>query len=392
MSLEWLDNELEKLTEANLLRTQVGRSSGVGAKIIVDEREYLNFASNDYLGLASDPTLHKSVDESVREFGWGSGASPLIVGRHNIHAQLESELATLLDAEAALLFPSGFAANAGTIPSLVGKRDVIFSDAKNHASIIDGCRLSGASVEIYSHSEFDELSEQMRRSTGDRKLIVSDSLFSMDGDVANVAELVELAEQHDAMLMIDEAHALGVLGNQGGGVCESFGVSCRVPVRVGTLSKAFGSHGGFVAGSKKLISFLANRARSYVFSTAAPVACSAAALNAIARIREEPERRERLLESAKYVRDELIAQGWNIAHRDSVTHIIAVVIGDAADAVEIAHGFREDGLWIPCIRPPSVPYGESLLRISLSSAHSAEMISRLVDSFAKARENQRPTP
>ncbi len=384
MSLDWIDDELEQLKSASLLRQRVSRTGKLCATITVDGTSYVNFGSNDYLGIAADPKLQKTVSDTLEQNGWGSGASPLIVGRGELHAELETQLAIFLQAEAALLFPTGFAANAGTIPALVGKPDVIFSDAKNHASIIDGCRLSGAKTVVYPHLDVDALAELLTTEGSEKKLIVSDSLFSMDGDIAPLKQLANLAERHEAMLMVDEAHALGAYGGKnGGGVAEEQGVAERIDVRVGTLSKSFGSHGGFVAGSRKLIDYLSNRARTYVFSTAAPIAATAVALSALQIVRDQPERRLRLRSIAERIRAELSKQGWQVPKLG--THIVPVTIGDPARTLDIAGRLRDDGFWVPCIRPPSVPHGESLLRISLSSSHSDEMIDDLIGALARLR-------
>lgn len=386
MSINWLDNELALLHKQDLFRHRTVRTSSIGNRVVIDGKSYLNFASNDYLGLAGDPTFTPSLNEALEQFGWGSGASPLVVGRHEVHSILEKTLAEFLNTEAAILFPTGFAANAGTIPALVGKNDLVFSDAKNHASIIDGCRLSGARVVIFNHSDIADLATKIEKEVAttpkpSRRLIVTDSLFSMDGDFANLPELVRLSNENQAMLMVDEAHAFGVIGKSGAGVCEQQGVLGDVPVRVGTLSKSLGSHGGFVAGSKQLISYLSHRARSYVFSTAAPAANAAAALCALQVIKDQPERRAIVLSHAGRLREALNQSGWRVSSSPG-SHIVAVVVGEAAKAVEIARHFREAGIWVACIRPPSVPVGESLLRISLSSAHTEEMVDQLLEKFS----------
>lgn len=378
MSLDWIDAELEKLADADLLRTRVSRSGKQSTKVVINGQRYVSFASNDYLGIAGDPALNDIVAKTVFHGGWGSGASPLIVGRAAMHAELERRLAEFVDKDAALLFPTGFAANVGTIPALVGKSDAIFSDAKNHASIIDGCRLSAAKIRIYPHGDVETLRTILSESSGtyNRKLIVTDSLFSMDGDAAPLRELAALAKEHDAMLMVDDAHAVGVIGPDGKGLAAESEVTSAVDILVGTLSKSFGSHGGFVAGSQKLIDYLSNRARSYVFSTASPVSTAAATLAAMKLMREEPKRRERLLALAKYVREQLSARGLKCGAAEY--HIIPLVVGEAAKAIELSAYLRGRGFWVPCIRPPTVPNGESCLRISLSSAHTDPMIANLL--------------
>ncbi len=321
----------------------------------------------------------------------GAGASPLILGRGAAHVELERRIAEFEGVEAALVFSSGFAANAGTIPALATRGDIVFSDANNHASIIDGCRLSGARVQTYPHNDIEYLSRMMQQSTQfRRRLIVTDTLFSMDGDFARLEEVAELAERLDAMLLVDEAHATGVFGERGRGLCEHFGVEDRVHIRIGTLSKALGCAGGFVTGPRPLIDFLANRARSYVFSTAPPAAWCAAATRAIGIVRDEPERRTDLLSHAAQVRAKLAAQGWQIG--GGTSQIIPIYIGEPEPTMDLAASLLDRGLFIPGIRPPSVPQGQSLLRISLSAGHSGEMLDRLVAALAELRGRRNFSP
>jgi len=384
MSLDWIDQELQKLIDADLLRQRVSRSGKLGPKVVIDGKRYISFASNDYLGIAADRSLDEIIAKTVLRGGWGSGASPLIVGRSAMHAELERRLATFIGSETSLLFPSGFAANAGTIPTLVSKDDVVFSDAKNHASIIDGCRLSGAKIVVYPHLDTNALDKlmQLHAPVANKRLIVTDSMFSMDGDTAPISRLAEIAQEHDAMLMVDEAHALGVVGPHGRGVAADLDLVDSIDVIVGTLSKSFGSHGGFVAGSKKLIDYLANRARSYVFSTASPVTASAVALAALGIIRDEPIRREHLLRTADNLRNELQSRGWDTGQ--SQYQIIPIVLGEARRAIELSSQLREKGFWVPCIRPPTVPPGESCLRISLCSGHTKEMVGSLIEALGQS--------
>jgi 8-amino-7-oxononanoate synthase len=290
---------------------------------------------------------------------------------------LEAELAAFEDTPSALLFGSGYAANVGAITALVGQDDVIFSDAKNHASIVDGCRLARATTKIYAHNDLTDLQRLLRETTSfRRRLIVSDTLFSMDGDLADVAGLAELARQFDCMLMVDEAHATGVFGERGRGVCEAQGAEEGVDIRVGTLSKAFGSHGGFVVGPKVLTDWLANRARPYVFSTAAPDAVAAVSCAALRIVRDEPDRRRGLLDRAAHLREQLTRNGWNTGQ--STSQIIPLVVGDARRAVELSQSLREQGFLVPAIRPPSVPPGESLLRVSVTYLHDLDTLGQLV--------------
>lgn len=381
--LAWIDDEMAALDEHGLRRRRAAREGLQAATLAIEGRQLVNFGSNDYLGLASDPRLTEAAAEAARCEGWGSGASPLITGYAQGHRRLEQRLAEFEGTEAALLFSSGFAANAGTIAALVGAGDVVLGDRKNHASLWDGCRLSRADVRVYPHGDWRRLDRVLVKSAGyRRRLIVTDSLFSMDGDVAPLAELAELAERHVAMLLVDEAHATGVFGRHGRGVAEHLGVEDRVDVRIGTLSKALGSAGGFVAGSRRLIEWLVQRARPYVFSTAPPVAASAAAVAALDIVAREPERRERLLARAEALRDLLRQRGWNVGC--SASQIIPVVLGEAARAVELSADLRQRGLLVPAIRPPTVPQGEACLRISLTAGHTDQMIAALAEALGEA--------
>ena len=382
--LAWIDDALEALERAALRRRLAERSSPQrAAQIALDGRLLVNFSSNDYLALAADERLVAAAQAAAAEHGWGSGASPLVTGRSTLHAQLERELAAFEGTEAALVFPTGYAANLGTIPALVGKGDTIYSDELNHASLIDGCRLSGARVAIYRHGDVQHLRELLAASpAGGRRLIVTDTLFSMEGDLAPLGELVSLVEEYGAMLLVDEAHATGVFGPRGRGVCEALGVEGGVHIRVGTLSKALGSVGGFVAGSQRLIDWLANRARPYVFSTAAPAAAAAAALEALRIVRQEPQRRAELLARAAALRQQLVQLG--LPTTASQSQIVPVVLGEPSRVLATAEYLRQRGLWVPPIRPPSVPPGRALLRISLTWGHTEEHRQALIAALREA--------
>ena len=409
--LAWIDEALDELDWANLRRRLAVRSGPQSARVVLDGRELVNFGSNDYLGLASDERLIIAARAASEREGWGSGASPLVSGRGESQAELERRLAEFEGTDAALVFPSGFAANAGTIPALVEEGDAIFGDAKNHASLIDGCRLSKAARFVYPHADCDALEELLGKTEGfRRRLIVTDTVFSMDGDLAPLVRLAELAERHNAMLMVDEAHATGVFGKHGRGAVEHLGsvpffgsekkgtdpvapqtpqnrdgplLHDRVHIRVGTLSKALGSGGGFVCGRQTLIDWLANRARTYVFSTAQPAATSAAASAALNIVRDEPHRRQQLLAAAADLRTRLSEQGWNTAQ--SASQIIPLVIGDAARTMQLGARLRSAGFFIPGIRPPSVPAGESLLRLSLCYHHTTALVDSLLEQLARLR-------
>jgi 8-amino-7-oxononanoate synthase len=380
--LHWLNHALTDLDARGLRRSLTSRQSPQrGDRIELGGQTLVNFGSNDYLGLASDPRIIAAARSVLDESGWGAGASPLVTGRSELHAELERELAAFEGAEAALLFPTGYAANVGAITALVGQGDAVFSDELNHASIIDGCRLSRAAIHVYRHGDADHLSDLLRRAaSAGRKLIVTDSVFSMVGDFAPLGELATLAREFHAMFLVDEAHATGVFGAMGRGLCKHFGID-EGAIKVGTLSKALGSMGGFVAGSQQLIDWLSNRARPYIFSTASPAAMAAAGIAALDIVKREPERRERLLALAAETRRQLAAAGLTSA--ESQSQIIPVVVGDPDLAVTASTRLRERGFFVPAIRPPSVPEGRSLLRISLTYLHSEEQIDGLVAALAE---------
>ena len=378
--LDWLDDALADLDRRSLRRRLAARGGAQESQIAVGGQNLVNFGANDYLGLAASNELRAAALAAIETTGFGSGASPLVSGRGEIHARLEHALAEWEQTEAALLFGSGYAANAGTIAALVGKEDAVFSDERNHASIIDGCRLAGAAIHVYRHRDVTHLARLLASATqARRKLIVSDTLFSMDGDIAPLPALADVAARHGAMLMVDEAHATGVFGASGQGIAEQFGAEQGIHVRVGTLSKALGSSGGFVAGSQKLIDWLANRARPYVFSTAMPEACAAAALAAIEIVKRQPQRRAGLLANAAALRHKLQAAGLDTGSSES--QIVPVILGSPERTMAAAAELRRRGFFVPGIRPPSVPEGQSLLRISLSAAHSPEQIGALADAL-----------
>ena len=375
--LGWIDAEMTELQRQSLRRRLVDRRGPQGTDIVLGDRRVVNFGSNDYLNLAADPRLARAAVEAARREGVGSGASPLICGHSQSHADLERALAEFEGTEAALVFPSGFAANLGTIAALVGPGDVVLADRKCHASLLDGCRLSRADVRVFPHNDVGNLDALLGKTARARRhLVVTDSLFSMDGDLAPLPDLVDLCGQHGAMLLVDEAHATGVFGEQGRGVAEHAGVEGRVSVRIGTMSKALGCAGGFVAGSQLLIDWLVNRARPYVFSTAMPAPVAAAARTALDIVRAEPEPRRRLLDQAESLRRRLADRGWKVG--GSVSQIIPVVVGDAARAVALATRLLEQGLFVPAVRPPTVPRGEACLRISLTAGHDEATIERLL--------------
>jgi 8-amino-7-oxononanoate synthase len=379
--LAWIDEDLDALAAGDLLRPRRIRTGRQAARVLLDGRELVNFGANDYLGYAGDVRLTKAASKAACAEGFGAGASPLVSGHSQAHEQLERAIAGLLKVEAALVFPSGFAANAATIPALVGPGDAIYSDERNHASLIDGCRLSRASVHVYPHRDLATLEELLAAGrAARRRLVVTDTLFSMDGTIAALAELAELARRHAAILLVDEAHATGVFGQRGSGLVEETGTSSGVHVRIGTLSKALGAAGGFVAGHGRLVEWLRHRARAWIFSTAHPPAVAAAATRAIQLVGQEPERRRELLARAAEFRAILTGRGLEIGQ--AAAQIVPVVAGEPAAAVALAERLAAAGFFVPAIRPPSVPPGKSLVRASLSWLHTEADLARLADALA----------
>ena len=381
-ALAWIDDELAAIQASGLERRVLDLASAPGPMVEFEGRRMLLLGSNNYLDLAGHPRVVEGAVAAARRFGAGSGASRLVSGGTELHAELEARLAGLLGAEAALLFSSGYLANVSTIEALAGDGDEVFSDELNHASIIDGCRLSGARVSVYPHRDLAALDSALAASSARRRLVVSDSVFSMEGDEADVAGLVELAGRHDAMLMVDESHAVGVLGEGGGGLVVAEGLSASVPVRMGTLSKALGSAGGFIAGSERLIHWLRHRARGFVFDTAPAPPAVGAALAALAVIEAEPERRERLLGLTGRLRDGLAVSG--LPARPGRSAIVPVLVGEPEAAMAIAAKLRAAGVIAPAIRPPSVPAGTSRLRLTVSAGFSPQQVDQAVAAIAAA--------
>jgi 8-amino-7-oxononanoate synthase len=335
------------------------------------------FASNDYLGLAHDPRVVAAARDAAAAHGAGAAASRLITGTGPLHEALEARLAAFKGAERALLFGSGYQANVGAVSALAGADDVVFSDALNHASIVDGCRLSRARVVVYPHGDVDALEMLLRRHpTGRRRLLVTESVFSMDGDIAPLADLVAVAERHGCLLLVDEAHATGVFGPDGRGVVAALGLGDRVHVTIGTLSKALGSYGGFVAARASTIEWLINRARSFVFSTAPPPPSLGAALAALDIVQREPERRRRLWDNVERLRTGLATLGAPLPAAPAP--IVPLVVGAPEAAVAASEALVAHGVFVQAIRPPTVPAGTSRLRVTVSAAHTPGHLDRLV--------------
>ena len=377
-------DELAHVRAAGLWRELRRIEGPVDTWVTVDGVRALLLCSNDYLGLASHPALAAAAARALETHGTGAGASRLVSGSLAIHRDLEARLARFKHAEAAVLFPTGYHANIGAITTLVRRGDAVFSDRLNHASIIDGCRLSGAEVHVYPHADADALGAMLAGSTARRRLVVTDSVFSMDGDHAPLAEICRLAAEHDAMVMVDEAHATGVEGPSGAGLVEALGLGDAVTVQMGTLGKALGAAGAFVAGSRALVDLLVNRARSLIYTTAPPppiVAAVAAALDLVAR---EPERRRRLATIAATLRSRLRALGFEIPPGEGP--IIPVLAGTSERALAWSRGLLERGVFVQAIRPPTVPEGTARLRVTLMATHTDADVAHAIDAFAALRE------
>ncbi len=382
--LGWIERELADLESKGLRRTLEPLSSAQGAVVEVGGRTLVNLCSNDYLGLAGEARLRQAAAAAALAEGAGAGASRLVAGDLAIHGRLEAALASLHRAEAALLFNSGYHANAGVPAALVGRGDAIFSDVLNHASIVDGALLSRAELVRYRHLDLGELEGLLAASKARRKLVITDAVFSMDGDAAPLRPMADLCDRFGAMLYVDEAHAVGVLGPTGAGLAEAEGVKDRVDVEMGTLGKALGAFGAYVAGPARLRELLLTRARSFVFTTALPPAACGAALAALELVRGEPERRARLHALMARMKAGLSARGFDVAA--VVSPIFPVVRGSEARALAAAQALRERGFFVRAIRPPEVPRGTSRLRVALSACHTEAQL----DAFLGALDEVLP--
>lgn len=379
------EKELSQLERQHLLRRPVVIESYQGATVSINGRNMLLMCSNDYLGLSQHPALREAAASAMERYGFGSGASRLVSGTSVFHQELEQKLARFKKTEAAILFNSGYAANTGVLPALAQEGDVIFSDSLNHASIIDGCRLSRASLRVYGHKDMNRL-ETLLKDSGHarRKLIVTDGVFSMDGDLAPLPDLVALAEKYDALLMVDDAHATGVLGKGGRGTAEHFGMEGRVPIQMGTLGKALGSFGAYVAGNRDLIDLLVNRSRSYIYSTSLPPAVCAASLAALKIVESDPARREKLWHNRERFAAGL--KSFRIDRGSSETPILPLMVGDAEQAIKVGARLFESGIFATAIRPPTVPEGTSRIRMTLMASFSEHDIDTALAAVNKVRE------
>ncbi len=381
---EWISQELDSLKQQGLYNTIRTLSSPQGAWLTVDGKKVLNFCSNNYLGLANHPKLVQAVQDSVKQYGVGPAAVRSIAGTMSLHLELEQRLAKFKGVEAAITFQSGFTANLATIPALVGKEDVIFSDRLNHASIIDGCRLAGAKIVAYDHCSPASLQEVItaEKKTGYRRaLIVTDGVFSMDGDVAPLPEIYAVAQAEDILLMVDDAHGEGVLGKGGRGIVDHFGLHGKVDVEVGTLSKAFGVVGGVVAGSAAVVEWLRQRGRPFLFSSAVTVPDAAACLAALDLLEASTELVDRLWDNAKYFKGEMKRLGFDTGV--STTPITPVMLGEAPLAQQFSRALFEAGVFAMAIGFPTVPKGKARIRVMISAAHSRADLDQGLEAFAK---------
>lgn len=381
-----LSQELATLERDGLRRTLRPLHGRVGARVVNKTRALFDFSSNDYLGLASDPRVARAAAAALDAAGTGAAAARLISGNHELHDELERSIARFLGREAALLFPSGYSANVGAIPALVGRGDAIFSDLLNHASLIDACRLSRADVHVLPHAGLAALERALERQGGGRyrrRLIVVEGMYSMDGNLYPLDELVPLAHRHDAWIYLDDAHGVGVLGPGGRGSAEHWGVAHAVDIVMGTLGKACGVAGAFVTGSRSLVDYLTNRARAFMYTTGTPPALAAAALAALEILEKEPDRRVRVRANARRLRAGLAARGRPAAG-PADGHIVPVVIGASEATMAVGAALEEAGFLVGAIRPPTVPQGTARLRITVSASHDADTIDALLDALTAA--------
>jgi len=383
MGLSFLAEELREITDKGLLREFGTITSCPREWVEVNGQKLLNLCSNNYLGLADDPRVKRAASAALEAYGFGATASRLVVGNYELYDRLERKMADFKGTEAALVFASGFTANVGIIPALVGRGDVVICDKLNHASIIDGVILSRAENRRFRHRDLDSLEKTLKECGHYRKkLIITDTVFSMDGDLAPLREIVELKQKYGAILMVDEAHAGGVFGSAGKGLAEAEGVCQDVDINMGTFSKAFGGLGAYVAGSKVLIDYLRNRCRSLIYTTGLPPAVVGGLLEALRIVREEPWRRERLLTKAADFRMALAEKGFNTLESES--QIIPLVIGSAWKAVELSRGLLEENLMVSAIRPPTVPVNTARLRVTLMATHSDEDLEMALENLVQA--------
>ena len=382
---EFLSSNLQDLKEKGLYRKLPVITGATGPRCIINGKEVINLSSNNYLGLANDPRLKEASIKATEKYGAGAGAVRTIIGTLDIHEELEEKLAKFKHSEAVITFQSGFNCNMGTVSALMTKQDAILSDELNHASIIDGCRLSGAKILRYKHSDMDDLRRVIKeaKESGlyNKFLIITDGVFSMDGDIAKLPEIVEIAEEYDAFTYVDDAHASGVLGKNGSGSVSHFNLYGKVDCQIGTLSKAIGVVGGYVAGTKELIDWLKLRGRPFLFSTAMTPGDAGACIKAIEILSESTELVDRLWENGRYFKAKLKGIGFDIGH--SETPITPVIIGDEAKAMQFSDELFKEGLFAQGIAFPTVPRGKARVRNIVTAAHTKDMLDEAVSIFEK---------
>ncbi|WP_415883541.1 8-amino-7-oxononanoate synthase [Neptuniibacter sp. QD72_48] len=387
MSFDSLSEELQQRKQQSLYRQRRTLETPQQPMVSVDGREYLAFCSNDYLGLANHPDVIHSFQKAADKFGVGGGASHLVNGHSQAHHELEEALAEFTGRPRALLFSTGYMANIGAVNALLDKQDAVFQDRLNHASLLDAGLLCGARFQRYLHNDSESLNTRLSRSEARRKLVVTDGVFSMDGDVADLPSLASVCRDHNAWLMVDDAHGFGCLGRQGGGCAEYFAMGSNSPeVLVGTLGKGFGTAGAFVAGSEELIETLIQHARTYIYTTSMPPAVAAATLTSLRILREENWRREKLEALIQQFRKGCDDLGLDLM--DSPTPIQPIVIGESDKAIQISQGLEREGIFISAIRPPTVPQGSARLRVTLSAAHTEAQVERLLGTLEKVIKEQ----
>lgn len=379
--INFIDDELKALKDAGLYRSLSLTQGPQGPKVKINGTDAILLCSNNYLGLANHPKIKEAAIKAIEKYGFGSGASRLVSGNMELHVELEQRLARFKGAEAALVFNSGYHANIGIISALVGRGDIIFSDKFNHASIIDGGILSRAKFIRYPHKGINALEDLLKKHSSQNAhhstLIVTDGIFSMDGDIAPMKELLELADKYNCILMVDDAHATGVLGKNGRGTLEHFGIENPNIIQMGTLGKAMGCFGAYVTGSKKLVDYLINKARSFIYTTSLPPSVCAAGIAALDIIENEPQLRVDLWDRVVYFRTELKQAGFDTLN--SETQIIPILIGEAEKAARISRGLIDKGIFLQAIRPPTVPEGTSRLRVTLMANHSYDDLEYALD-------------
>ncbi|SEN43431.1 glycine C-acetyltransferase [Lihuaxuella thermophila] len=378
-----LEQEIQEWKTAGTFRPLTVLESEQGSKVIIRGKEVIQLSSNNYLGLTTHPRLKKTALEAVEKYGAGTGSVRTIAGTFSMHETFEQRLAEFKHTEAALVFQSGFTANVGVISSILTDQDVVISDELNHASIIDGIRLTKANRRIYKHSDPDDLEKALKETQNARvRLVVTDGVFSMDGDIAPLPEIVELCEKYDALVMVDDAHASGVLGKNGRGTVDHFGLHGRVHIQVGTLSKAIGVLGGYVAGPQVLRDYLIHRARPFLFSTSHPPAVTAACHAALDVLLEEPERIDRLWENTRFFKEGLTALGFETGK--SETPVTPVIVGEGALAMQLSDQLFEEGVYAQGIAYPTVPKGKARVRTIVTAVHTKEELETCLHAFEQA--------